>query len=200
MTTEKAHRHQQRMQRHKEVVDSSIEQASIERGIVIVITGNGKGKTTSALGTLARSLGHGRKCALIQFIKGNWDCGESRFFAAQENLDTFSMNTDFTWNTQDFDKDKEAAEKVWQLALPLLSDPAYDLLVFDEITYMFKYGYLDSNTVINAICNRPEKQNVILTGRGASKALLDIADTVSDIRMVKHAFNQGIKAQPGIEW
>jgi cob(I)alamin adenosyltransferase len=200
MTIEKAHNHKQRMQRQKKVVDNKIEQATIERGIVIVITGNGKGKTTSALGTLARSLGHGKKCALIQFIKGNWDCGESRFFAHHKNLDTFSMNTGFTWNTQDFVQDKSAAEKVWKQALPLLSDPKYDLLIFDEITYMFKYKYLDIDEVINAICNRPEKQNIILTGRGASKALLDIADTVSDIRIVKHAFNQGIKAQQGIEW
>lgn len=200
MTTAKALRHKQRMQRHKEVVDQKIEQASIERGVVIVITGNGKGKTTSALGTLARSLGHGKKCALMQFIKGNWDCGESRFFARQDNLDTFTMNTDFTWNSQNFDKDKQAAEKVWQQALPLLQDPAYDLLVFDEITYMFKYKYLDINEVIRAVCQRPVKQNIILTGRGASKELLEIADTVSDIRLVKHAFNEGIKAQKGIEW
>ena len=188
------------MQRQKQIVDSKIEQASIERGIVIVITGNGKGKTTSALGTLARSLGHGKKCALVQFIKGNWDCGESRFFSDHENLDTLTMNTGFTWNTQDFEKDRAAAEKVWQQALPLLSNPDYDLVVFDEITYMFKFRYLEIDEVIRAIHNRPKQQNIILTGRGAGKALLDIADTISEIRQVKHAFNQGIKAQQGIEW
>jgi len=214
MTTEKAQRHNERMKRHKKVVDDKIEQANIERGIVIVITGNGKGKTTSALGTLLRSLGHGHQCVLTQFIKGQWDCGETRFFSNLEQnkeqknetfsqtgqLTTFTMDTGFTWNTQNFDQDKQAAEEVWQQTLPFFTDPDCRLIVLDEITYMFKYKYLDIDELISALNNRPEKQNVIITGRGAPKELIELADTVSEIQLVKHAFNQGIKAQEGIEW
>lgn len=210
MSTEKVQRHNERMKRHKKVVDDKIEQATIEQGVLIVITGNGKGKTTSALGTLLRSLGHGHQCALVQFIKGQWDCGEGHFFAQSQkdskdssktgSLVTYTMNTGFTWNTQDFDKDKLAAEGVWEQALPLFSDPDCNLIVLDEITYMFKLKYLDINELISALNNRPKHQNVIITGRGAPEELMELADTVSEIRPIKHAFNQGIKAQEGIEW
>lgn len=200
MTSDKAQRHNSRMKRHKEVVDAKIEQATIERGIVIVITGNGKGKTTSALGTLLRSLGHGHHCALVQFIKGQWDCGETHFFAETENLKTFTMNTGFTWDTQNFEQDKQAAQDIWHEILPLFNDANCHLVVLDEITYMFKYNYLDLDELINALQHRPEQQNVIITGRGAPDKLIELADTVSEIQLVKHAFNQGIKAQEGIEW
>ena len=207
MTSSKVEKHNERMKRQKKVVDDKIKQANIERGIVILITGNGKGKTTSALGTLLRSLGHGQQCVLAQFIKGQWDCGESNFFASDNmtvsaigRLTTFTMNTGFTWNTQDFEKDKQAAQLIWQEVLPSFSDEKCDLIVLDELTYMFKYNYLDISEVISAIKNRPEKQNIIITGRGANKDLVAIADTVSEINPVKHAFNQGIKAQKGIEW
>lgn len=205
MSTDKAQRHNERMKRHKQVVDDKIAQADIERGIVIVITGNGKGKTTSALGTLLRSLGHGHHCMLAQFIKGQWDCGETRFFnsdafAQSDQLTTFTMDTGFTWNTQDFEQDKLAAEEIWQQALPFFSDPNCQLIVLDEITYMYKYKYLHIQDLLTAIANRPEQQNVIITGRGAPQELLDVADTVSEIKPIKHAFNQGIKAQEGIEW
>ena len=205
MTDNKIIRHNERMKRHKKVVDEKIEQANIERGVVIVITGNGKGKTTSALGTLLRSLGHGQQCALAQFIKGQWDCGESTFFnqnitPAIGKLSSFTMNTGFTWNTQDFEKDKQSAQLIWQDILPFFSDENCQLIVLDELTYMFKYHYLDINEVINAIQQRPEKQNIIITGRGANKELIELADTVSEINPIKHAFNQGIKAQKGIEW
>lgn len=200
MTSDKAQRHNSRMKRHKEVVDAKIEQATIERGIVIVITGNGKGKTTSALGTLLRSLGHGHHCALVQFIKGQWDCGETHFFAETENLKTFTMNTGFTWDTQNFEQDKQAAQDIWHEILPLFNDANCHLVVLDEITYMFKYNYLILDELINALKNRPKQQNIIITGRGAPAQLIELADTVSEIQLVKHAFNQGIKAQEGIEW
>lgn len=205
MSTDKVKRHNERMKRHKKVVDEKIEQATIEQGVLIVITGNGKGKTTSALGTLLRSLGHGHQCALVQFIKGQWDCGETAFFKNNETsienkLITFTMDTGFTWNTQDFEKDKQAAQDVWKQALPLFNNPDCNLIVLDEITYMFKYKYLDLDEVIEVLKNRPKHQNVIITGRGAPQELIDLADTVSEIRPIKHAFNQGIKAQEGIEW
>jgi len=200
MSNEKIQRHNERMKRHKKIVDAKIEKADIEQGVLIVITGNGKGKTTSALGTLLRSLGHGHQCALVQFIKGQWDCGETRFFSQTKNLTTFTMNTGFTWNTQDFEKDKQAAEAVWQQVLPLFSDPQCRLIVLDEITYMLKYKYLDIDELLTVLKQRPEQQNVIITGRAAPEALMELADTVSEIKPVKHAFNQGIKAQEGIEW
>ncbi len=200
MTQEKIQRHNQRMKRHKEIVDQKIAQADIERGIIIVITGNGKGKTTSALGTLLRSLGHGQHCVLGQFIKGQWDCGEDHFFAQTDNLSHYTMNTGFTWNTQDFEQDKQAAQLIWQQLLPHFNDPQQRLIVLDEITYMFKYHYLDLQEFIRVIKNRPEQQNIIISGRGAPTELLELADTVSEIKPVKHAFNQGIKAQQGIEW
>ncbi|WP_198266493.1 cob(I)yrinic acid a,c-diamide adenosyltransferase [sulfur-oxidizing endosymbiont of Gigantopelta aegis] len=200
MSEEKAQRHNERMKRHKKVVDAKIEKATIEQGVVIVITGNGKGKTTSALGTLLRSLGHGHQCALVQFIKGQWDCGETRFFAGTQNLVSYTMDTGFTWNTQNFEQDKQAALDVWQQIKPLFSDPNCHLIVLDEITYMFKYKYLDIAELVTAINNRPKIQNVIITGRAAAKELIELADTVSEINPVKHAFNQGIKAQEGIEW
>jgi len=205
MTTEKAQRHNERMKRQKKIVDAKIDKATIERGVLIIITGNGKGKTTSALGTLLRSLGHGHHCALVQFIKGQWDCGETRFFSQPEfarayNLTTYTMNTGFTWNTQDFDQDKQAAEEVWKQALPLFRDPDCKLIVLDELTYMLKFKYLDINELLNTLKHRPEHQNVIITGRGAPAELIKLADTVSEIHPVKHAFNEGIKAQEGIEW
>jgi cob(I)alamin adenosyltransferase len=200
MTEERAQRHNKRMKRHKTVVDAKIEQATIERGVLIVITGNGKGKTTSALGTLLRSLGHGFHCALVQFIKGQWDCGETQFFSQTKKLTTITMNTGFTWNTQDFDKDKQAAEKVWKQALPLFKDPDCQLIVLDELTYMLKYKFIDIDELIQSLNGRPKQQNIIITGRGAPEKLIEIADTVSEIMPVKHAFNQGIKAQEGIEW
>ncbi|MCU7834162.1 MAG: cob(I)yrinic acid a,c-diamide adenosyltransferase [gamma proteobacterium symbiont of Taylorina sp.] len=200
MTDSRAQRHNKRMQKHKEVVDAKIEQADIERGVVIVITGNGKGKTTSALGTLLRSLGHEHHCVLAQFIKGQWDCGESAFFASNPNLTTFTMDTGFTWDSQNFAKDKQAAQAIWQDISPFFTDTNCRLIVLDELTYLFKYQYLDINEVITAIRNRPMHQNIIITGRGATKELLEIADTVSEINTIKHAFNQGIKAQEGIEW
>ncbi|MCK5697927.1 MAG: cob(I)yrinic acid a,c-diamide adenosyltransferase [Gammaproteobacteria bacterium] len=200
MNTEKIQRHNERMKTQKKIVDTYIDNADIERGVLIVITGNGKGKTTSALGTLLRSLGHGHQCALIQFIKGQWDCGETRFFAQTDTLTRLSMNTDFTWNSQNFTKDKMAAKAIWQQTLPFFSDEQCRLIVLDEITYMFKYHYLKLDELLNALKNRPIQQNIIITGRAAPKELLECADTVSEIKAVKHAFNQGIKAQKGIEW
>jgi cob(I)alamin adenosyltransferase len=202
MSTEKVQRHNERMKRHKKIVDEKIDKATIEQGVFIVITGNGKGKTTSALGTLLRSLGHGHPCALVQFIKGQWNCGETHFFSecSTSALKTYTMDTGFTWNTQDFENDKKAAQDVWKKALPLFSDPDCRLIVLDEMTYMFKYKYLDISEVISVLKNRPKHQNVIITGRAAPEELIELADTVSEIRPVKHAFNQGIKAQEGIEW
>lgn len=193
-------RHKKAMQRRKKIVDEKIAQAQTERGVFIVITGNGKGKTSSAIGTAVRSLGHGFKVGLIQFIKGTQATGETLYLQDDPNLYLHQMKTGFTWETQNRDADIAAARDTWSHALPLLSNPDIHLVVLDEITYMLKYGYLSIEEVLPAILNRPAHQNVIVTGRAAHRDLVKHADTVSEINPLKHAFEAGIKAQAGIEW
>jgi cob(I)alamin adenosyltransferase len=198
---EKEQRHKDRMQRKKAVVDEKIAAAKIERGIVIVITGNGKGKSSSGFGMVIRALGHGMKPAVVQFIKGATDSGEQFFLRDQcPNVELHVMGTGFTWETQDRSKDIAAAETLWKHAKRLLADDSVHLVLLDELTYMFKYHYLDSDEMLNAIRNRPAHQHVVITGRAASPELKEIADTLSVIDDEKHAFRAGIKAQKGIEW
>jgi len=192
-------KHKQRMQKLKEKVDSRIDSATDERGLLIVITGNGKGKSTSGFGTVARAVGHGLNAAVAQFIKGTWACGERQLL---ENAGVkFSvMGTGFTWNTQDKEKDIAAAKQVWLKCKKLLSDPNLDLVLLDEMTYMLSYKYLDLDEVIEALNNRPKHQHVIITGRACHRAIIDLADTVSEVQSIKHAFDSGMKAQKGIDW
>lgn len=206
MIDDKAKRHQERMQQRKKIVDEAIARADEERGVVIVLTGDGKGKSSSGFGTAVRCLGHGYKVAIVQFIKGTWECGEKNFLlesifrGASPQLEYFVMGTGFTWETQNAEQDKAAAEKVWAECEHVFRDPGIHLVLLDELTYMLNYKYLDKDTVVNAIKNRPVTQNVIITGRGAKKYLEDLADTFSEIKSIKHAFNAGVKAQKGIEW
>ncbi|CAA0099248.1 Cob(I)yrinic acid a,c-diamide adenosyltransferase [BD1-7 clade bacterium] len=192
--------HKKKMATKKAVKDARIAQATEERGVLILLKGNGKGKSSSAIGTMARALGHGKRCAVIQFIKGRNETGEYRFFRDQDNLDWFIMGQGFTWETQDKAQDIEAAQKAWALAEKLLSDDTYDLLVFDEMSYMFKYEYLDVEPVIAALKARPKMQSVIITGRTMATPIQDIADTISVVQDERHAFRQGVKAQAGIEF
>lgn len=192
-------RHQQRQQRLKESVDAKVEKASEERGIVLVLTGNGKGKSSSAYGCAVRAVGHGQHVKVAQFIKGTWDCGE-RNILEQHGVEFAVMATGFTWDTQDKQADIDAAQRVWKQALPWFSDPSIDLIVLDELTYMLSYHYLPVEEVVNAIQNRPKEQSVIVTGRACHRAVLEIADTVSEVKSVKHAFESGIKARKGIDW
>lgn len=191
--------HQQRQQKIKEKVDARIEQANEERGLVLVITGNGKGKSTSGFGMITRAVGHGQRAAVCQFIKGNWACGE-RDLLAQHGVEFAVMATGFTWETQDQTSDKAAAQEVWQSAKRMLADERLDVVMLDEITYMTNYGYLDLDAVINAIASRPKEMSVIITGRGAHRRLMELADTVSEVRSRKHAFEAGLKARQGIDW
>ena len=191
--------HKQKMQEQQRQVRAKIADAKTRRGIIIYLYGNGKGKSSSAFGTLARSLGHGKKGAVVQFIKGKWKTGEQAIFK-QLGVKHLVMGTGFTWDTQDREKDIAAAETVWNKAVPLFQDPGYDIVILDEITYMFKYGYLSPKDVSEVLLARPEKQNVIITGRDAIPELLEIADTISEVREVRHAFNHGVKAQKGIEY
>ena len=192
--------HQTRMANKKAVMDARIAKATEERGVLILLKGNGKGKSSSAFGTMARSLGHGKKCAVIQFIKGRTETGEYKLFKDQPLLDWHVMGHGFTWETQDKTQDIAAAQKAWQLAESLLLDERYDMLIFDELSYMFKYEYLDVQPVVEAIKARPKMQSVIITGRTMALPLQEIADTISIVQDEKHAFRQGVKAQKGIEY
>jgi cob(I)alamin adenosyltransferase len=199
LTNDSDAKHQQRMQRLKEKVDARINAATEERGLFIVITGNGKGKSTSGFGTVARAIGHGLTANVAQFIKGTWDCGE-RNLLEKLGVNFSVMATGFTWNTQDRTADTLAAEKVWQVAKTWLQDASIDVVLLDEMTYMVAYHYLPLDEVINAIVNRPINQHVIITGRGCHRELIELADTVSEVKSVKHAFDNGVKAQRGIDW
>ena len=201
MTTDndKDQKHQARMQKVKENVDARIDAAQEERGLLIVITGNGKGKSTSGFGTVARAIGHGFTASVIQFIKGTWACGE-RNLLEKNGVEFHVMATGFTWNTQDKSSDIAAAEKVWKEAKRLLADESIDVVLLDELTYMLAYKYLDLDDVISALTNRPAMQHVIITGRACHRSIIELADTVSEVQSIKHAFDNGIKAQKGIDW
>lgn len=193
-------KHQQRMQIKKAIHQQKLDKAQEERGVVILLKGNGKGKSSSALGTMARALGHGHRCAVIQFIKGKKATGEYLFFKDHSNVDWHVMGHGFTWETQDKNKDRIAAQEAFTMAKRYLSDEQYDLLVFDEMGYMFKYGHIEVAPLIEALAKRPKKQNVIITGRTMAVGLQEVADTISIVQDEKHAYRIGVKAQAGIEY
>ncbi len=198
--TERNQRHKRAMQRKKAHVDERIAAANIDKGLLVVLTGNGKGKSSSAFGMLARSVGHGLRCGVVQFIKGQWECGEQRLFASHPLVEFHVMNTGFTWETQDREADIAAAKSTWIHAAALLKSPDVDVVLLDELTYMLTYGYLDAEEVLTCIQQRPAQQHVIITGRNANEALIELADTVSEIKDTKHAFNQGVRVQKGIDY
>lgn len=193
-------RHKQAMQRKKELVDQRIAAATLDKGLLLVLTGNGKGKSSSAFGMLARSVGHGLRCGVVQFIKGQWECGEHLLFAAHPLVEFHVMNTGFTWETQDRESDIAAASATWAQARQLLNNPDVAVVLLDELTYMLTYGYLDAVEVLQTLRERPAGQHVIITGRNASESLLELADTVSEIKDIKHAFNAGVRVQKGIDY
>ncbi len=196
-----ASKHNRAMKKQKEKVDKAIKAASTERGVSILLTGNGKGKSSSAFGMVLRALGYGHKVGVIQFIKGEQLSGEEIYVREHCPQVTFyQMGTGFTWDTQDRESDIAAAEKTWARAEVLLKDDTYDLVVLDELTYMLAYKYLDENTVLTALSNSPIEQSVVVTGRGGGSALQDIMDTVSEVKDVKHAYHSGIKARKGVDF
>ena len=192
-------RHAARMARKKALIDAAIDRANIEKGLLLVLTGNGKGKSSSAFGMVARALGHGMKVAVFQFIKGRSDTGEEAFFRTDPDVSWAVCGEGFTWDTQSRERDIAAARAGWELARQALRDPAVDLVVLDELTYLFSYDYLDLATALADIKARPAHQHVVVTGRAAADDLLAIADTVSEIADIKHAFRAGVTAQPGID-
>ncbi|WP_423822224.1 cob(I)yrinic acid a,c-diamide adenosyltransferase [Salinisphaera sp. SPP-AMP-43] len=194
-------RHKAAMEKQKTKVDAAIEAADTERGVFVFITGKGKGKSSSAFGMVMRALGHGQKVGVVQFIKGVQLSGEEIYLRDHcPQVDFYQMGTGFTWNTQDRSGDIEAAERTWAQVEPMLQDPAYDLVVIDELTYMIGYKYLDEQRVLDALANRPAEQSVIVTGRGGGAGLREAADTVSEVDNVKHAFKAGIKARAGVDY
>lgn len=198
--TDRDARHKRAMQRKKDHVDDRIAAATEDKGLLLVLTGNGKGKSSSAFGMLARSVGHGLRCAVVQFIKGTWECGEQLLFAEDPLVEFHVMGTGFTWETQDRQTDIAAAEQAWSKAETILRDSATSLVILDELTYMLTYGYLDKARVLEALRERPSHQHVVITGRNASRELLELADTVSEVKDIRHAFNHGVKAQKGLDY
>lgn len=204
-TAAREERHAKRMERKKAVVDESIAAAQQERGVLVINTGNGKGKSSAAFGVVARALGHGMKVAVIQFVKGRSDTGEEGFYKRIADVIPGSVSwhvsgEGFTWETQDGSRDAAAAQAAWALTRGYLADPEISLVVLDEFTYALKYGWLDIAPVLAALAARPPMQHVIITGRAAPQALIEAADTVTDMTPVKHAFKAGVKAMPGLEW
>ena len=191
--------YKQRMQRKKAHIDARIDDANIDKGIIVLLTGNGKGKSSSALGMICRALGYDMKIGVAKFLKGDQDTGEDIFLAKQPNVQISRMKTGFTWDTQDKAYDIAMAAETWTEAQAYLKDKSLDLVVLDELTYMISYKYLDESAVLDALNNRPKDQHVVITGRAASENLIKIADTVSEVKDIKHAFRANIKAQKGID-
>ena len=201
MTNKKQSTHKAKMQKLKENVDASIEAANIERGVCILLTGDGKGKSSSAFGMVMRALGYGHKVGVVQFIKGVQLSGEELYLRDHcPQVSFHQMGTGFTWDTQDRAADIAAAEKSWAVAKQMLQDQDYDLVVLDELTYMLSFKYLDKDEVLQALQNRPTEQSVVVTGRGGGSALSELADTVSEVKEIKHAYNAGIMARRGVDY
>lgn len=193
-------RYTARMARKKALIDSRIAAADHEQGLLLVNTGNGKGKSTAAFGLLARALGHGMKAAVVQFVKGRSDTGEEAFFKQHPGVAWHVMGAGFTWETQNRERDIAAAEQGWAIARAHLNDPSIGVLVLDELNIVLKYKYLDLDTVLDDLTDRPAMQHVVVTGRSALPELIAIADTVTEMQPVKHAFEAGVQAMPGVEW
>lgn len=174
---------------------------SVRKGLIIVHTGNGKGKSTAAFGTAVRAMGCGKKVAIVQFIKGKWNTGEMKFFKNAPKLcQIYSMGEGFTWDTKDFEKDVQTAQKAWKKCVESLHDKEHFLVIFDEINYVMKYNFLDVKKIIKELKRKPPLKHVILTGNGAPEELIELADLVTEMQCIKHPYQQGIKAQPGIEY
>jgi cob(I)alamin adenosyltransferase len=198
-TDDPAARHRVAMQRRKAAVDARIAAATEQRGVLLVLTGHGKGKSSSAFGMVARALGHGMRVGVVQFIKGKYATGEKAFFRRFPEVSFHVMGEGFTWETQDRERDVRAAKAAWEVAAGMLREASYALVVLDELNIALRYRYVALEAVLEALRSRPAAQHVVITGRGAPPELIEAADTVTDMRGVKHAFDTGVRAQRGIE-
>jgi cob(I)alamin adenosyltransferase len=197
---DKNKRHESRMAKKKDIVDEKIKKADKEKGVIVITSGNGKGKSSSGFGMVARALGHGMKVGIVQFIKGAMSTGEETFFRRfPDEVEYHVMGDGFTWNTQDREQDVKTATLAWDIAKRMLNDDSYDFVLLDELNIVLKYEYPPIEDVIKDLQSRPEMQHVVITGRAAKDELIEIADTVTEMKDVKHAFRSGIKAQKGIE-
>jgi cob(I)alamin adenosyltransferase len=194
-------KHKAAMEKQKARVDAGIEAAAIEQGVAVLLTGDGKGKSSSAFGMVMRALGYGQRVGVIQFIKGEQLSGEEIYLKEHcPHVDFHQMGTGFTWDTQDRSADIAAAVETWNIAKGMLADPAYDLVILDELTYMIAFDYLPEEDILRAISDRPAGQSVVVTGRGGGSALQEIMDTVSEVKEIKHAYKAGVKARKGVDY
>ncbi len=197
----KATRHKRAMEKQKTVVDSAIAAADTDRGVALLLTGDGKGKSSSAFGMVLRALGYHQKVGVVQFIKGEQLSGEEIYLRDRlEPSDFYQMGTGFTWDTQDRTTDIDAAKRTWNEAERMLTDARYDLVILDELTYMLAFDYLSEEMILKAIKSRPIEQSVVVTGRGGGSGLREIMDTVSEVKDIKHAFKKGIQARKGVDF
>ena len=192
-------RYRDRMAKHKKAVDERIAKAQDDRGVIVVLTGHGKGKSSSAYGMVARALGHRMCCGIVCFIKGTYRTGENAFFRDLPGVEIYTMGEGFTWETQDRSRDLAAAKAAWERSKTMLCSSEIDLVVLDEINVALRKDLITLPDVLDALRARPREQHVVLTGRNAPQGLIDLADTVSEIQPIKHAFESGVKAQRGIE-
>ena len=194
-------KHNKAMAKQKAAVDDAISKANIERGVSVLLTGDGKGKTSSAFGMVIRALGYGQRVGIVQFIKGAQPSGEETYVKHHlPDVALYQMGTGFTWDTQDRAGDIAAAERTWEQARAMLEDETYDLVVLDELTYMLAFDYLPEQDVIGALTSRPAGQSVVVTGRGGGQALREAMDTVSEVKEIKHAYRAGIMARQGVDY
>lgn len=201
MSEQREQKHKKAMQKQKASVDASIAKATEERGVALLLTGDGKGKTSSAFGMVMRALGYDQKVGVVQFIKGVILSGEEMYLRKHcPEIEFYQMGTGFTWDTQDRNSDIAAAEKTWAVAKKMLANPELDLVILDELTYMLSFDYLNEDEVLTTISRRPINQSVVVTGRGGGKALQAIMDTVSEVKEIKHAYKAGIKARHGVDY
>ncbi|MGB0189118.1 MAG: cob(I)yrinic acid a,c-diamide adenosyltransferase [Aequoribacter sp.] len=201
MSEQREQKHKKAMQKQKASVDASIALATEERGIALLLTGDGKGKSSSAFGMVMRALGYDQKVGVVQFIKGVILSGEEMYLRKHcPQVEFYQMGTGFTWDTQDRSGDIAAAERTWAVAKSMLTNPAFDLVILDELTYMLSFDYLNHDEVLTTISQRPREQSVVVTGRGGGKALQAIMDTVSEVKEIKHAYTAGIKARHGVDY
>ena len=194
--------YRRRMERRQQVQQQRVEERNKEKGLILVFTGPGKGKTTAALGLVLRTLGHGHRVAVVQFIKGGWEPGEARALRAfGDQVAWHALGEGFTWETKDRERDQQLVGEAWTTALSYLRNPEIQLVVLDELNVALKLGYIDVNTVLAGLMERPELTHVAVTGRGAPKELVEKADLVTEMKLLHHPFReQGVKAQVGIEF